>query len=71
MVTVDAANVREAKSKIEGCEHCHPDYSEMPFDWVLQEVTGRNCMVDFVKLEPARCSTGKHPLSEKALVELA
>ena len=32
VVTVDAANVREAESKIEGCEHCHPDDSELPLD---------------------------------------
>ena len=25
IVTVDAAKIREAESKIECCEHCHPD----------------------------------------------
>ena len=71
VVTVDAAKVRDAESKIEGCEHCHPNDSELPFDWVLQELTGRNGMVDFVMLETAKCPNCKHPLSEKTLVELA
>ena len=71
IVTVDAAKVREAESKIEGCERCHPDDAEIPFDWVLQEVTGRNGMVDFVILETANCPNCKHPLGEKTLVELA
>ncbi len=70
IVTVDAAKVREAEGKIEGCELCHPDDAEIPFDWILQQVTGRSGMVDFVMLEPAICPTCKQPLNEKALIEL-
>ena len=40
VVTVGPAQIREAESKIEGCEHCRPDDAEIPLDWVLQEVTG-------------------------------
>ena len=38
VVTVDAAQIREAERKIEGCEHCHPDDAEIPFDWILSKV---------------------------------
>ena len=61
VVTVNAAMIREAESKIEGCEHCRPDDSESPFDWVLQEVTGTNGMVDFVMLETAECPNCEDP----------
>ena len=69
IVTVDAAKIREAESKIEGCEHCHPDDSELPFDWILQKVTGRSGIVDFMMVEPARCPNCRQEISEKTLVE--
>ena len=55
VVTVGAAQVREAASRIDGCEHCRPDEAEIPFDWILGEVTGRGGMVDFLMAEPAKC----------------
>ena len=51
VVAVDVAKVREAESKIECCEHCHPHDAEIPFDWiiarptVLEKVTCRGRMV--------------------------
>ena len=33
---------------MESCEHCHPDDAEIPFDWLLAEVTGRRSAVEFV-----------------------
>ena len=36
VVTVDAARIRDAESRIECCEHCHPDDAEIPFDWILR-----------------------------------
>ena len=41
IVAVDPAQVRQAESQIEACEHCYPDDAEIPFDWILGEVTGR------------------------------
>ena len=46
IVTVDAVQVREAEGRIKGCEHCHPEDAEIPFDWILQEVTGISGAVD-------------------------
>lgn len=69
VVTVDAAKIREAESKIEGCEHCHPDDAELLFDWILEKVTGRSGMVDFMMVEMARCPNCKREVTEKTLVE--
>lgn len=69
VVTVGAAKVREAESRIEGCEHCHPDDAEILFDWILGEVTGRSDTVDFMMLETAKCPNCKQTLTEKTLIE--
>ncbi len=55
IITVDPTQVRQAESQIECCEKCHPDDAEIPFDWILAEVTGRSGMVDFLILETAHC----------------
>jgi hypothetical protein len=41
LVTVDSAIAKKAEQRIESCEHCHPADAEIPFDWLLAEVTGR------------------------------
>ena len=69
VVTVGAAQIREAESKIEGCEHCHPDDAELPFDWILEQVTGRSGMVDFMMVETAKCPNCRLEISEETLVE--
>ena len=43
--------------------------AELPFDWVLSEVTGRSGMVEFVMLETAKCPNCREEISEKTLVE--
>ncbi len=68
-MTVSPEQVRAAERKIAGCEHCHPDDSELPFDWLLGEVTGRPGMVDLVMAETARCPSCRKEISEKTLVE--
>jgi hypothetical protein len=40
LVTVDSATAKKAEQQIESCEHCHPQDAEIPFDWILAEVTG-------------------------------
>jgi hypothetical protein len=42
VVTVDAPTIGLAEKQIDFCEHCHPDDSETPFDWILDGVTGRS-----------------------------
>jgi uncharacterized protein with PIN domain len=69
LITVDADVVRRAEKLIESCEHCHPNDAEIPFDWLLAEVTGRGGAVEFVLAETARCPNCKHEITEKTLVE--
>jgi len=38
------------------CEHCHPDDSEIPFDWLPTEVTGKHGPYEFILNEPGTVS---------------
>jgi hypothetical protein len=69
LVTVDSAIVKNVEQQIESCEHCHPTDAEIPFHWLLAEVTGRRGAVEFVLIELARCPNRKHEITEKTLVE--
>jgi hypothetical protein len=42
LVTVGADVIRRAEKEIESCQHCHPDDAEIPFDWILRDVTGKH-----------------------------
>jgi len=68
LVTIDRATAKKAEQQIESCEHCHAADAEIPFDWLLAEVTGRRGAVEFVLTEPARCPNCKHEITEKTLV---
>src|SRR5215510_16251946 len=69
LVTVDSAIAKKAEQQIESCEYCHPDDAEIPFDWLLAEVTGKRGPYEFMLSEPARCPTCKHLVTEKTLIE--
>jgi hypothetical protein len=69
LVTVDADAIRRAEGEIESCEHCHPDDAEIPFDWILAEVTGRSGACEFILVEPARCPICKRSVTEKTLID--
>ena len=69
IIPVDPAQVRQAESQIEVCESCHPDDAEIPFDWVLGQVTGREGKVDFLMTETAHCPSCRQVVSEKTSVE--
>jgi hypothetical protein len=49
-LTVDPATAKKAEQQIESCEHCHPDDAEIPFDWILAEVTGKRGPYEFILL---------------------
>ena len=40
VVLVNPATLSEAEKRIESCEHCNPDGAEIPFDNILDRVTG-------------------------------
>jgi hypothetical protein len=70
LVPVDADVIREAEKLIEGCEHCCGEEADIPFDWILDKVTGRSgATTDYILTEPVRCPTCKHEITEKTLVE--
>src|SRR5262249_50192766 len=55
-VRVDVATLRLAERRIEFCETCAPDLVEIPFDFVIDAITGADPEVtDYVLPEPARC----------------
>src|SRR5215813_7860248 len=69
LVTVDSAIAKKAEQQIESSEHCHPVDTEIPFDWLLADVTGKRGPYEFMLSEPVRCPNCKHESTEKTLVE--
>jgi hypothetical protein len=71
-VLVDAATLRECERLIESCEHCNAIGAEIPFDWILDHVTGSDSAVsDYILEAPAKCPSCRRDISEKTLVEPA
>lgn len=50
VVLVSTETVREAAELSESCEYCHPDDAEIPFDWILDRMTGNRGMREFSRL---------------------
>jgi hypothetical protein len=70
VILVDAVTLREAERLIESCEHCHPDDADIPFDWVLDRVTGSSPSVtDYILEGPAKCPNCRREVLEKTLVK--
>jgi len=58
-----------AEQQVESCEHYHPADAEIPFDWLLAEVTGKRGPYEFMLSEPARFPNCKHEITERTLLE--
>jgi hypothetical protein len=70
VVPVDAATLRKAERLIESCEHCHPDDPGIPFDWILDCVTGSDPIVtDYILEEATKWPKCGSEVLEKTLVE--
>jgi len=62
--------IRQAEKLIESCEHCNPEGAEIPFDWILDRVTGqRGSTTDYFLESAAKCPNCKREILEKTLVE--
>src|SRR5215813_4025826 len=60
----------KAKKLIESCEHCNPEGAEIPFDNILDRVTGSDPSVtDYILETPGKCPRCFHQINEKTLVE--
>jgi len=51
VVLIDAATLCKAEKLIESCEHCNPEGAEIPFDNILDRVTGSDPSVTDYILE--------------------
>src|SRR5215472_12939830 len=55
-VPVDAQTIRTAEKEIVSCESCSPDTAEVPFDYILDSITGCDPKsTDYVLSKPAQC----------------
>jgi hypothetical protein len=69
---IKTATLHEAERLIESCEHCNPEGAEIPFDNILDRVTGSDPSVtDYILEAPAKCPNCKRDILEKTLVEPA
>ncbi len=70
IVLVEATTLREAEKLIESCEHCNPEGAEIPFDNILDRITGSDPSVtDYILEAPAKCPHCRRDVLEKTLVE--
>jgi hypothetical protein len=69
VVLIDAPILRKAERLIESCEHCNP-VAEIPFDWILDRVTGSDPSVtDYILEQLGQCPNCRHDILEKTLIE--
>jgi hypothetical protein len=69
IVLVDSVTVAMAFRHVNGCEACSTQ-ADMPFDWLLDAVTGRNpAVTSYVMEAPAKCPGCRRPITEKTLVD--
>jgi len=65
LITVEPKAIREAESKIAGCERCRGDEAHLPFDWILADVLNKRGPYDFVLSEVAHCPNCRAEITEK------
>jgi len=70
VVLIDAATVHKAERLIESCEGCNPEGAEIPFDNILDRVTGSDPSVTDYVVEVPRQNARIAVVLEKTLVEL-
>jgi hypothetical protein len=70
IVLLGAVTLHMAVKLIESCEHCNPGVAEIPFDNILDRVTGSDPSVtDYVLEHPAKCPSCKREILEKTFIE--
>src|SRR5262245_49620782 len=71
VVLIGDAELRKAEKLIKSCEHCNADGAEIPFDNILDRVTGLDPSVtDYIRVAPAKCPNCKATVNEKTLVDV-
>src|SRR5436309_1947733 len=70
VVLIDAPTLRRAERRIKSCETCTPDVAEIPFDWLIDRITGCDPKItDYLLTEAARCPRCNGAVLEKTLVD--
>jgi uncharacterized protein with PIN domain len=70
VVLIDVATLRKAEQLIESCENCNREGAEIPFDNILDRVTGSDPSVtDYILEVPAKCPNCRREVLEKTLIE--
>ena len=70
IVLIDIVTLRQAEKLINACAECNPECAEIPFDWVLDRITGyESTQTHYLMEGPARCPRCKRRIFEKTLVE--
>ena len=70
IVLIDVAILRQAEQLVASCEYCNPNGAEIPFDWILDRVSGSDPSVtDYILECPAKCSNCRREILEKTLGE--
>ena len=72
VVLIDSATLVQTQRLIKSCEQWNEDGADIPFDWILDKVTGSDPSVtDYILEEPAKCPNCRREILEKTLVEPA
>ena len=72
IVLVPMAILRKAERFMESCEHCNAEGAELPFDHILDRLTGSDPTVtDYLLETPAMCPNCYQSILEKTLAEAA
>jgi hypothetical protein len=67
-----SATLGRAEQLIESCEHCNEEGAQIPFDNILDRVTGSDPSVtDYILEEPGKCPNCRGDILEKTLIEPA
>jgi len=67
-----SATLRQAERLIECCEHCTEEGVQIPFDNILDRITGSDPSVtDYILEGLAKCPNCRREILEKTLVEPA
>src|SRR6516162_7360812 len=67
MRTAAASILHKAERLIESCEHCNEDDAQIPFDNILDRVTGSDPSVtDYILESPAKCPNCRREINCKS-----
>jgi hypothetical protein len=70
VVLVNTTTLRQAEKLIESCEHCNAEGAEIPFNVILDRITGSDPSVtDYILESPAKCPNCKREILEKTLID--